>query len=527
MENAELYSHRPVGDGCFRIFILQPGGCDMPVFCRMTTNKEYPGSYDTISWAWKYPIEEVLVYIDDLPFYVPRELYSAINALRSPVSECAFWADAICIDMSNLQERFNTIKLFRHIFMKSSRVCVWLGDEDSTSRRGMHFVRRCSSVNDLDGVIRGDRYEDSWNAVLSLMHRPWFSRTWVIQEIAVARKVTIFCGSNSVTWNEFEACISLLKMRSLLYPETYHIESLSACQLVNIIRNVFDRNDQDEIIVPRLSLQTLVTRLSSFQATDDRDRIFSLIGIACDTGVWSGDAHQDIIVSYEKSFAEVCDEFFLFCVGNSGSLDLLFQPWAPKERRNDIHAWICTTDMTPFGLYSGIPQPVRLNADSFVGLSGDPKLYNASGDIKAAEVRITTIDGSRILLCPGQRVDIIGETTAAAVSGIIPAEWFTLGMGSDTDIPEDFWRTLIADRDIQGHRPQHHLQRYLEQALLQDRGKDIYVDQMLKENPFSVVAPTLSRVQAVTYNRQLIRTENRSLLGLVPAVAERGDCAYC
>lgn len=524
MQKDSYYTHSPVRHGGFRIFILQPGGPDDPVSLRMSTSREYSGSYNAISWAWKYPIEISSVYINGRPFDIPIELYSMLVAVRSPVHESAFWADAICIDMEDIEERCNMIKLVRVIYTKASRVCIWLGDEDFTSKSGIDFIQRCSSIDDLDDVVRGDRYTNLWNAVLSLMGRRWFSRTWVIQEIAVARKATMFCGSDSVTWNEFEACVALLKKRSLLYPQTYQIETLPACQLVSIVRQVFDRNDKEEIIAPRLSLQTLVTRLSSFQATDDRDRIYSLVGIACDTGVWSDDIPQEFLADYSKTFAEVCDQFFLFCVARSGSLDLLFQPWAPTKLRDNLSAWICTIDTTPFGVYSGKSHPVRLNADSFVGLSGEPELYHASGDIKAAEVQI--IRSGEALLCRGQRVDIIGETTPAAVSGLIPAEWLNLGMGSDSNIPEDFWRTLIADRDIQGHRPQQYLQRYLEQAFLQDRGKDLDLDQMLRERPFSVLAPTLSRVQAVTYNRRLIRTENRGWLGLVPAAAQKGDGVY-
>lgn len=40
----------------------------------------------------------------------------------------------------------------------------------------------------------------TWTALVNLFKRPWFFRVWVIQEVVMAAKVSVACGSQSVSW---------------------------------------------------------------------------------------------------------------------------------------------------------------------------------------------------------------------------------------------------------------------------------------------------------------------------------------
>jgi hypothetical protein len=39
-----------------------------------------------------------------------------------------------------------------------------------------------------------------WSALLDFMQRPWFSRRWVVHEIALARSAILYCGEDMITW---------------------------------------------------------------------------------------------------------------------------------------------------------------------------------------------------------------------------------------------------------------------------------------------------------------------------------------
>ncbi|KIM94481.1 hypothetical protein OIDMADRAFT_60808 [Oidiodendron maius Zn] len=72
-----------------------------------------PFDYEAISYVWGDPTIKVDMICD--------------NHLVGP--RC-LWANAICIDQSNLHERTSQVALMKKIFAKASRVLSWLGPED-------------------------------------------------------------------------------------------------------------------------------------------------------------------------------------------------------------------------------------------------------------------------------------------------------------------------------------------------------------------------------------------------------------
>ena len=49
-----------------------------------------------------------------------------------------------------------------------------------------------------------------WECLEDLTNRPWFSRTWAIQEIALASKATLFCGEFRLDWSIFLSALQWL-----------------------------------------------------------------------------------------------------------------------------------------------------------------------------------------------------------------------------------------------------------------------------------------------------------------------------
>jgi hypothetical protein len=52
--------------------------------------------------------------------------------------------------------------------------------------------------------IREKEYvrEDEIGELVTLLARPWFTRTWVVQEVVLARKVVVEYGNNSIDWDD-------------------------------------------------------------------------------------------------------------------------------------------------------------------------------------------------------------------------------------------------------------------------------------------------------------------------------------
>ncbi len=87
--------------------------------------------------------------------------------------------------------------------------------------------------------------------------------------------------------------------------------------------------------------------------------------------------------------------------------------------------------------------------------------------------------------------------------------------------PEDFWRTLVADRGPEGRDPLPFYPRACREVF-QHSLDDTLDTTMLINHGSTIIADFLKRVQAVIWNRRLMRTK-RSWLGLVPKAAHSDD----
>ncbi|KAJ8132987.1 hypothetical protein O1611_g628 [Lasiodiplodia mahajangana] len=131
-----------------------------------------------------------------------------------------------------------------------------------------------------------------------------------------------------------------------------------------------------------------------------------------------------------------------------------------------------------------------------------------------------------------------------AVQGNIPTSWLRATKWGDAEKqpPEELWRTLVADRTAAGLDTDPGYSSIIQFAA-REKGIEygINTNELLHEKDNSAYFEVFRRVQAVVWNRKLIRADldddvtarltarRRSLgnpLGLVPAETEREDLIY-
>jgi hypothetical protein len=161
-------------------------------------------------------------------------------------------------------------------------------------------------------------------------------------------------------------------------------------------------------------------------------------------------------IDYSKTILEVYTDFIKFAVRQSHSLDILCRPWAPAPVSPEngtiakMPSWITGLAGCPFQT-RGDGYSERVNADCLVGPSETSRshiniIYGASGSRQAS---IEFGDSkSGIIFVDGLIVDVVGGKEATAIAGIIPKGWPQFGGWKDESAlpPEEFWRTLVANR---------------------------------------------------------------------------------
>lgn len=132
-----------------RVIVLMPSiDFDAPITFSFHQSclEDLEGRYEAIAYVWGEPILEFPVYniSDSARLLVARNLFCALRQLRHSANVRWLWADALCIDQKNYQEKAKQIPLMVDIFRRAKTVLAWLHEDDQTIRRGLQHSERLS-----------------------------------------------------------------------------------------------------------------------------------------------------------------------------------------------------------------------------------------------------------------------------------------------------------------------------------------------------------------------------------------------
>ena len=297
--------------------------------------------YFAMSYTWGPPADKVPIQCGDSnqTIMIPGNLYLALHCLaREPwqgVMDTAepigydiwIWADAISIDQSNLDERSQQVQIMRQIYHSASAVIVWLGEQKEADRNLIQLVSNLhenlttattgQDPKSIDTIaLRNagqipDPASEDWTRLGNLYREPYFSRKWVIQEVASARRIAILKGPLVIpadaVWELPTLLIntdlvSVVKMAQLenaqlqIKPHDWKLNGLLQASFMSVQRI------QLRLQAP-MSLLELLWRFRDSQATDPKDHIFALVGISSDGN------HPAYRVDYKRDIAELYRSF--------------------------------------------------------------------------------------------------------------------------------------------------------------------------------------------------------------------------
>jgi hypothetical protein len=165
------------------------------------------------------------------PFLVQENLRDALRMLQSVdfsavgrIKSRYLWIDAICIDQKDLSERAAQVRLMDRIFNQAEKVVSWLGPEDETTSDVFVAIDNLSTISpemyscvSMEDLWRPEIYtsklgilpltQKHWLAWLAFMHRPYFNRAWIVQEIVAAKDILLICGSRVFPWSTISAAL--------------------------------------------------------------------------------------------------------------------------------------------------------------------------------------------------------------------------------------------------------------------------------------------------------------------------------
>jgi hypothetical protein len=308
------------------------------------------------------------------------------------------WADAICIDQTNLDERGEQVQIMGQIYAQAERVLIWLGEmtEDVKMSLGsINHLHEFIAQHD-DGYAQGDIPYDKerdgailtgelldmsesgfdWIPVITLIRRPWFQRLWVVQEVIKAphHSAIIVCGDQIMHWAVIEKVFAALNMHGLL---SYFAQKAGTFNLQNIVTIGRMRQHHNDPIRSSMILD-LITDTRNFQCMDARDRIFALLGLA--TSV-----NQEITPNYKLSVEDVFKAFTIGHILRSRKLHALSYSYSTPSRL-PLPSWVpdyttlhVAEPLVKLGMAMPLPFDATKGLESNPRFSDDDKILHLDG----------------------------------------------------------------------------------------------------------------------------------------------------
>ncbi|KAF4952510.1 hypothetical protein FGADI_6745 [Fusarium gaditjirri] len=341
-----------------------------------TTSIKNPSRYIALSYVWGVGNKTQSIHLlnsnDDgqAVIHITESLETALRHFRKPDEVIPLWIDQICINQADNKEKSQQVAIMGNIYSAAKQVLVWLGPAQDGSdelmgawqdigQRARDFgLESCMNPQGYSLVSAWARNRNPADettigfqdllartvavfapllkqmALKKWFERPYFSRVWIIQEFCLCPETVFVCGSKAVPVDHVKLAILMLQTAianmphldfQLLQPPEMPLDRLKevssepTARLFSC-RSRHQRHGEDELFV---LLRRLFVELET-NATEHRDRVFALLGLAVDAD------KLGIEPDYEKSTKEVLTQTARVLVQESGRIDVLCFSQFPK-----------------------------------------------------------------------------------------------------------------------------------------------------------------------------------------------------
>ena len=363
-----------------------------------------PPQFAALSYCWGDPSRTQPILVDGCVIHITESLHSALVRLSGAEYVLPLWVDAVCINQRDVREKENQVPMMGDIYRTAELVVGWLGPASEGSdlamkalgyigqemcamddgpvleERAAFFAQVLPVPSDDERVTAKTQFPAA--AVGELLERPWWLRTWVVQEVVLAqRDVYVLCGRAEVPFVQlamgYSALVELLPMEGRcsisLLNRLPQLRPLFTCRQPRL-QEAFIRCKS----IGPMKLHQILTMVPTMGASDKRDHIFGLLGMVTDAEkLGIKPLYGDY--QYATLFQEVTKALLM----KEGHLQLLVR--CGLSRENNLPSWVPDWSITKvslapiwsptYRLYKAGIIPIVPNLARFAGLHfANPKM---------------------------------------------------------------------------------------------------------------------------------------------------------
>lgn len=387
--------------------------------------------FTAVSYVWgEKRLHPSVVIINGRKCQVLESIYPILTCMCDHLAlkeELWFWIDYLCINQDDALERGAQVALMGSLYTRASRTVVWLGDDTPGMTDATSVMLRIAAwpwergTDEAAARMRESISSDQWQALSHWMRRPWWTRVWTLQECLLPNRLVFLCGDETIERNTW-------------YKAVINISNYSAIGLVghDAFKNQWTRRrliewrglsstkrKQRMDAAPGMGLVAMMAYIGFYEATDDRDRIYALLGVCTDI-----DRTIVGVPTYDLPVEEVYIRLAVNFIRQQRNLDIVCLGAIFTREQGQLPSWVPDwrgwNDRASRPVPSMVSEPSRQHIGNFRsldlhhGLVDHTLTYAASANLPAEY--FVSGDGRR-LTCRGFVIDVIdglGLATQAA-----------------------------------------------------------------------------------------------------------------
>lgn len=369
--------YHPLDHTCEAIRILEIDLISPTIVCNLRTVALLDDpAFDALSYTWGDARQQESITVNGHLVSVTTNLACAIRSVYHQYRNTgtlskpsAIWADAVCINQGDVQEKSYQIPLMRKIYRSASTVYVWLGSPSEKLRRSFEATETiraagssCSALPELDQKSFLKEWPNTVDlnglsvGISALLQDEYWTRVWTFQEIVLGRDVRFVAGVESMPLESLVIAGSFLR-RYMEGADAYGTDPQKNAEMWFATRGVFQKLD---VIFDIAEMKDMVEAMKMRPVDDDPASKLNFE----DLGVLGFQMSRCCALATERRATEPKD----YVYGFSALLDIQIVPdYSPKTSIASIYC-----DLMEETLASGGNMCLLLLDTAGIGHAWDP-----------------------------------------------------------------------------------------------------------------------------------------------------------
>ncbi|KAL4870603.1 heterokaryon incompatibility protein-domain-containing protein [Aspergillus spectabilis] len=326
-----------------------------------TVSLKQGARFEALSYVWGGQEATENVIVDGSPFHITPSLDSALRYLRFRRRPRVLWADYICINQPDLEEKSTQVPLMSLIYRSCTRVVCFLGLPSPrvkamitwidrymykrVNKRTLSWWKRDCKALFSTGARRqkdiGSR--EAYQGMFELLSLPYWTRMWTYQEFQLAKHEPICLLGWNVKFRAPDLGFEVLyHFAEVAFPVTdpspfshepeedqgggAELQSFEPAHCQFFLMHADGRVRQPDTVGKLLI--THLRRTTEHQCSDPRDKVYALYGMV-------PAAQNAYPADYKKPVEQVMKEVTKYMIDNEVGLQIF--DWFPCRADNTIN----------------------------------------------------------------------------------------------------------------------------------------------------------------------------------------------